>query len=170
MKKNIEINNCWNVTAIQEAVMDGCGKMMFFQHSDILSGNACRDTFGNAERLDVEAISLDAYFSEGPARVDLVKMDIEGAEYAALQGMVGILKKNPSLRIVVEFWPSGLKNFGVEPRDLVALLLREGFSIWDINEHKKKILPVTADELLRNYTVSRHNWTNLLLKRNGSEE
>jgi len=163
--KNVQMNDCGNVTLIPKAVLDHSGKTSFFQQPNILSGSACRDNFGGAERIEVEAVSLDEYFARDTGRIDLVKMDIEGAEYAALNGMAGILKKNPRLKLVVEFQPYSLACGGIQPSEFIQLIVDQGFSIWDMNESEKRIISVTPEELLWTYSASKHNWTNLLLER-----
>lgn len=49
----------------------------------------------------MEAVTLDSYVeAEGIARVDLIKLDIEGAELAALTGAAGVIRRdNPCLQI-----------------------------------------------------------------------
>lgn len=59
----------------------------------------------------VRTVSLDDYFGEG-ARLDVVKMDIEGAEAKALPGMARLLRRERPI-IVLEFhrevgWPGVL--------------------------------------------------------------
>ena len=73
------------------------------------------------------AISLDELM--GNIRVDVVKIDVQGAELAVLQGMKGVLRNSPNIRIVMEFSPGLLRADDI---DAVAALggLRElGFDL-----------------------------------------
>jgi len=49
--------------------------------------------------LEVRAVALDHYFVQGP-RVHFVKMDIEGAEYLALQGMRRLLQRDRPICLI----------------------------------------------------------------------
>lgn len=49
--------------------------------------------------LKIPAISLDQYFAQGP-QVDFIKIDIEGAEYLALQGMRFLLNRDRPVCLV----------------------------------------------------------------------
>jgi len=64
------------------------------------------------------------------------------------------------LRITTEFWPIGLKRFGIEPKEYLKLLLGQGFKLYNINEQEKRIEPVNALTLLKTCTVEKE--TNLL--------
>jgi len=57
-------------------------------------------------RVDVKTQTLDelAIELELP-RIDLIKMDVEGAEPRVFSGMTEIMAKNPGLRIMVEYSP-----------------------------------------------------------------
>ena len=90
-----------------------------------------------------------------------VKIDIQGAEGLALQGMGELLKKNKSIRIISEFWPIGLKRSGIRPKEYLNSLIKNGFKLYRINEEEKKIEPVYIDELLETYAPEKENHTYL---------
>lgn len=80
------------------------------------------------ESVIVEAISLDAYFADlGWPRVDLVKMDIEGAEKLALKGMKELVSRNPHMELIVEFCPNAIEDTGGMPDEFCDALLEAGF-------------------------------------------
>ena len=66
-------------------------------------------------RLDSIAVSL------GIVRVDVVKLDIEGGEIAAIGGAHHILERDRPL-LMVELSPSQLRAAGHAPQELVAIL------------------------------------------------
>ena len=61
----------------------------------------------------------------------IIKMDIEGAEKAALEGMSELSCRNPGLKLIVEFTPVTLQAADVSPEELFGMLEKSGFiSIW----------------------------------------
>ena len=68
------------------------------------------------QRYRVRTVAIDDCLTElGIARVDIVKMDIEGAELAALRGMRRTIADSPGLALVMEYNPAALRAFGHEP-------------------------------------------------------
>ena len=68
-----------------------------------------------------EMVALDDNFKPGQ-RVDLIKMDIQGYEVHALRGAQRVLQENSDINLLLEFWPAGLKQAGVEWEELVEML------------------------------------------------
>ncbi len=64
--------------------------------------------------------------------------------------------------MITEFWPNGIKRFGIEPGEYLKLILKHGFKLYDINEREKKIEPANIAELLEIYTPENERYTNLL--------
>lgn len=73
--------------------------------------------------IEVPAICLDEYFARGPA-VNFIKMDIEGAEYLALQGSRSLLRRDRPLCLVELHGEEGL---------MAAQFLQEmGYQVEDV--------------------------------------
>ena len=49
-------------------------------------------------------------------------MDIQGYELHALRGAQRVLQENSDINLLLEFWPAGLKQAGVEWEELVEML------------------------------------------------
>jgi FkbM family methyltransferase len=75
-----------------------------------------------AESFVAEVVALDDIFETDPAAVDLVKMDIEGAEVFALQGMERILAAGRA-EMFLEFHPRYVESCLPGGVDLVRRLL-----------------------------------------------
>ena len=76
-------------------------------------------------------------------RVDVVKMDIEGAEMGALRGMQQTIQHSPGLSLVMEYNPLGLKAFGNDPSAALQEVLAMGF---------RQMYVIEADGTLTDYT------------------
>jgi FkbM family methyltransferase len=80
------------------------------------------------EKFTVRTAPLDQYLQElGISSVDFVKMDIEGAEMAALRGMAGIITASPTLTLIMEYNPQALSASGINPVQAVEDVLGMGF-------------------------------------------
>lgn len=84
--------------------------------------------------VSIKVVSLDDYFKPG-ARVDFIKLDIQGYEFHALRGAARVLKDNPAIKILLEFWPCGLREAGSSARHLLEWLDDNNFSVARVGEH-----------------------------------
>lgn len=55
--------------------------------------------------VDVETVPLDEFFGGKTQLIDVIKMDVEGAEMLALLGMDRIIRENQNLKMFIEFFP-----------------------------------------------------------------
>ena len=129
-KWGLETGNEFEV--IHAAAADKPGKMDFFltdinlsgglfQH-EVLDPNARASL--NWSKTEVDVITLDGLFPNGDP--DLVKIDVEGAEYRVLKGAEGILKRGKT-RFLVEVHPWGDTPLKKTPADIFNLFADFGY-------------------------------------------
>ena len=88
---------------------------------------------GSGERhFDVPATSLDI-LTANRSQVDVVKIDVEGAEDLVLDGMREGLAARRYRAILLELHPQLLRAKGVDPAALVARLRERGYRGWTID-------------------------------------
>ncbi len=146
--ENLALNKCQNVVAVQKAVSNKSGKAKLFLDKTNLGGHSL--TQANVKKKAaavVETVSLDDFFREEQRKIDVIKMDIQGAEMDALQGMTDTLNKNQELLIFTEFWPSGLRNAGYSPEEFLERLTELGFDLYKIGQSLQRL---DAGRLLKN--------------------
>jgi FkbM family methyltransferase len=168
LQKNIEINGYQNVKLEQMAVSNKSGKTKLYLTSNP-ADNRIYDLHDNSNSVEVVTIKMDDYFSNYNGKIDFIKMDIQGAEWAAIEGMPLLLEKNKNIKILTEFSPPLLKGFKIEPSEFLDLLLKHDFKIYNVNRQKMKLEATNIDELLKTYPAEKEdlftNSTNLLLVR-----
>jgi hypothetical protein len=80
--------------------------------------------------------------------VDVVKIDVQGAEQAVVRGMERLLAASPGVFLSVEFWPYGIVRFGGEPRDVLAYYRSLGFELLVQQPEEPGLLPWEDDQIL----------------------
>jgi FkbM family methyltransferase len=81
----------------------------------------------------VKTITLDSYFAND-TKIDLIKIDAEGAEPFIFKGAARVLKNNPNLKIIMEFAPSTLNSNIGTAIDFFEGFIKMGYIISKINE------------------------------------
>jgi FkbM family methyltransferase len=118
-----------NVHVCQAAVGERSAKTMLYLSDKLNVDHRAYPTEADARHaLQIEMMALDDYFKAGE-RVDLIKIDIQGYEFHALQGARRILGENPEIKLLLEFWPYGLKQAGAEWGDLIEMLRGFGMDL-----------------------------------------
>jgi FkbM family methyltransferase len=86
------------------------------------------ETFTTAERVDVNTISLDAFFrQERIHRVRVLKLDIEGGETDALLGCEEALASQSVDLVLLEAEAKRLRAFGHSGEEIAAIMSRHGY-------------------------------------------
>ena len=168
LKKNVEINGYKNVIMVQKAISNKTGKAKLYL-SEYGTEHRIYNSYDNCQFLEVEVTQLDDYFKNYNETINFIKIDIEGAEGGAIQGMVALLKKNKNVKIMTEFWPAGLKRSGIDASEYLKIFVKHGFKLYNINEQEKTLKLVDISVLCEMHTLKKQNYTNLLFIKKESQ-
>lgn len=173
--ENIKRNGLPNVDAVQVAAATQTGTLT-------LSGyDASGDNYGlsrivshaetNAMAFQVETRSVDELLDElGVGSVDLLKMDIEGAEDMALNGMTVGLVNHRYRRVLLELHPALLAERGLTSQGILDLMISNGYKGWwiDFSPGASRAAAYSSKIKVRDYlrpldaSITLDNWPHIL--------
>jgi FkbM family methyltransferase len=145
LQRNVARNGCTNVVLEQKALSSEPGTLTLHVSDSNRGGHSVirEGTQDISHTVDVPAVRLDDYLKDQDLRVDLVKIDTEGAEGFILAGMQETLRKNPAVKLVLEYTPGKLVTSGYPPDKFMGLLTPHGFRYAEIDEYSYALNAVT---------------------------
>jgi len=100
----------------------------------------------------------------GISHVDVMKIDTQGAEPFVFDGMKQLLQKNRCLKIMIEFWPWGIRQAGRDPGEFLETIKEYGFSVSEIHDDRKGMTPLHNFSSILELSLERQH-TDLFLER-----
>ena len=165
LRKNVEMNGYRNTYLFRAAVSDRGGSTALFLSSNTADHRTYQPPNQPRESVAVEACRLDDRLAD-LAALDFVKLDIQGFEWRALEGMRSLLERSAGCCLMIEFWPRGLVDAGCEPSRFLDRLAELGFELNHVVA-TGQLRPVEASELLRRYTAENSRFVNLVCEKSG---
>lgn len=147
MKRNVELNDFKNVTVYPFAVSNESGMVTISQvRSDNPGMNSMRlkGEGGTGVSWQVATVSLDEKLAE-VGRIKLMKIDVEGAEYMALQGFRRHLESPYGPDVICEITDPYLRALGSNARELIDLVAGFGYRGYLIGN--REFLPVDLEKI-----------------------
>lgn len=136
LRRNVERAGCANATVSGLALGRASGAADLILHpSDNFGSSSLRAgaEAGDRPRAPVEVTTLDDYLERaGVPAVDVVKLDVEGAELDVVDGARQTLTANPDILLVVEFLRENARRFGRDVEDLESRLRELGFLLFTL--------------------------------------
>jgi len=136
-RQNIGLNGLRKTVHLEQAAAGPhAGQLVLFAKAGIANRGDHRtwdDGADGERRLRVKMVAVDDCVRSWPA-VQTIKMDIQGYEGHAIEGMRDTLGRNADLALVTEFWPSSMRRAGSDPQGFLAGLRALGFSAWRIGD------------------------------------
>jgi len=133
LNRNLEINRCTNSVVVPYAAWSESGETNFFTNDADRGGSSLRELGGSKPMERVALRRIDSIIPrQDYEHVRLIKVDIEGAECQALEGLSSLLSANSNVLVVCEVEDRKLAGLGRSAADLFALLASFGFRPFEI--------------------------------------
>lgn len=164
LRRNVELNGYKNVTLVPKALGSEPGKLKLFRHATNRGDHRIYDPGDGREAVEVEVTTLDHYFADA-SRLDLIKMDIQGAECAAVAGAAKTLERGDDTAVIMEYTPQYIRQMGQDPQACLSALAGYGFSFFEIYEfaQRKGVFKTDIATLKSRYPEAKDDYTNLFL-------
>jgi FkbM family methyltransferase len=173
LMENVNRNALTHVQVFQLAASRGAGVQGFvgFSASDGNSGLSRSVRRNESEEFQCETVALDALLDgRGCGTVDLLKMDIEGAEADAILGMTEGLSRGRYRYVLLECHPEALAACGSSLDACVEPFVRFGYRGWHVDHsaaahERSATADVPVSELLSPIdprALARDAWPHLL--------
>jgi len=145
--ENIQLNKLQNILVNRLGVGNKSGQAFlkrFMGGEDIYDGMNFISTEKSADaNLPITVVTIDDYCRQNEiARIDLMKMDIEGGEYGALRGAKNLLESRAIGCIFLELVELHAKRFGHSTVEIKRLLTDAGYQICTLHSGKLVSVPV----------------------------
>lgn len=128
-----------NIIPVHTAVGEKTGELNLYISDDMNVDHRSYDSGDKRRCVKVPVVRLDDYFNKDQ-HIDFMKIDVQGYEYNILQGAKRTIDLSSNLKMIMEFWPYGLKKAGTVPRKLLDLISSLG-------------LVVEREEILSTYSL-----------------
>lgn len=147
LQANLRLNGFTWVVANHNAVYDRVTEM---ELKLCVNGKGAFNSLGKPMRPDEEVvgtervptITLDSYcLGKSIQKIDLLKIDVEGAELNVLRGAEVLLKNGEVTAIVCEFNESTTANMGYSTQELRREFETLGFGVFAFNAHSQQLEP-----------------------------
>ena len=138
LRMHLRLNRLGSVRAEPLALGSAACTQKFFQ---ITNGDNTRGGFrppaseDRVSEISVETVRLDDYVSQFPrARVDFVKLDVEGGEREVLRGASSVLTKFRPI-LICEILDATTQAWGYKAREIIQMLESIDFAWFDIRSN-----------------------------------
>ena len=146
LEANIEAAGAKNVTTVHGAAWSTGGQTVPLTLCPENTGDHRSYAWESGREVrEVRTVAIDDLTADrGP--VDVVKLDTQGTEHRAVEGMRRTIERDrPTL--LVEFWPTGIRELGDRPEDVLELYRSLGLEPEALGEPDTEIGAVALVEM-----------------------
>lgn len=151
LQENLAINSCQSVvTAFELGLAERDSTALLYLSADNAGDHQIFAASDGRSTLPVALRNGSCFLRGRIQRLDVLKVDVQGAEYLVMAGLLPLLGELPSLpRIIIELTPLSLRQAGSSGRALIELLATLGQPMWIIDHIEHQLVACDGAELAR---------------------
>lgn len=134
------------IVPTKAAVGEHSGSLKLYLSADLNVDHQTYDAGEGRRATEVAVVRMDEFLAPG-TKIHFIKLDIQGYELQALKGAVRVLTENRDVKLLLEYWPYGLRRAGTEPSELLRFLEMLGFTLSTPNGAGRKSLCDMDDDI-----------------------
>ena len=136
LERNVNSNQCTNVVPVNRAASNNTEAVSFVRPGPERGFVSTLQT----QAISVDAVTLDAFFGQlGWPAVHMIKIDIEGSEQQALLGMQELVRRNPTIQMIIELNADAISRAGSTLDQLIETLNQLGFANGYLIEQRRHL-------------------------------
>lgn len=140
ISKNYSSNS---VIPIKKALSNSVREDFFYVSKGTISSSLFeRRDIGEYQKILVQCTTIDRELQDLTEGSVIIKLDLEGAEILAIQGMDRLLQIASLVIMITEINPSALQKAGFSTSYMINALRESGFHVHFIDESNKRLIPV----------------------------
>jgi FkbM family methyltransferase len=151
LQENLRLNHCQAVvSAFQAGLAEQAGRARLYLSEDNAGDHQIFQAEPGRRSVAVELYRGSDFLRPRLRRMDLLKVDVQGAEYAVMSGLMPLLLELPEPpQIMLELTPLSLRQAGCSGRRLIELLAQLSRPLWIIDHIEHRLAPCAVEELAR---------------------
>jgi FkbM family methyltransferase len=145
LRENVARNGLDDVVHVHEAAIGDDNATVAMQTEwDVSNRTATPDEAGTPGLIQVNTVRLDDALTDG-VQYSVAKLDLEGAERAAIVGAAAHLAAGNPPVLLLEATNSQLRRFGSTQAEVAEELRRLGYDRWDYDETTSGLVPAERE-------------------------
>jgi FkbM family methyltransferase len=135
LKSNIALNNLDNIQAFPIALWKENEQLKFHFTKSSTPSSSVAKLYDDAEEIIVDGVKLDDFFARNYFdKIDLMKIDVEGAELMALQGAKEMLKRFSPI-VFAELFRGWSEKLGYNHNQTLSYMKQLGYCCFELREN-----------------------------------
>ncbi|MFT6412631.1 MAG: FkbM family methyltransferase [Paraglaciecola sp.] len=148
LKKNIRLNQQSQILPVQVALSNESSEGFLYLNADNLGDHQLFAKDNDREKVKISIKRGDDALPSRMISVDFIKIDTQGSEFHALQGLAATISNSlPTLTMLLEFWPNGLRQSGISGHQLLDLLMGFQFEFYLLKH--SSLIPISYEQLAK---------------------
>lgn len=157
-ERNCRLNACSDIALHQIALSDHDGEVTLHVHPAYSVAASEANILESSETVPVvcSRMRLDTFMATSPGnRVDFIKCDVEGGEFAVFRGAEAVLRRDQPV-VFAEMLRKWSAKFGYHPNDMIAWFATLGYRCHAISAGAARLIEVVDDSTLETNFIFLH--------------